>query len=216
MRALLLIDVQNDFMPGGSLAVARGDEVVAIANAMMVRFGVVVATQDWHPQGHASFASSHPGCQSGDEVDVGGVAQRLWPDHCVQDTPGASFHSALNVSGITHVVRKGVDSATDSYSGFFDNGHLRNTGLAAYLGEQGVTDVWIAGVATDYCVKFTALDARALGLSTVVVVDGCRGVDLSPGDVDAALTEMRTAGCELVTSSAVDALEPAALREDRA
>ena len=216
MRALLLIDVQNDFMPGGSLAVAHGDEVVAIANAMMPRFGVVVATQDWHPRGHASFASSHPGCKSGDETEIRGVTQRLWPDHCVQGTSGASFHSALDVAGITHVVRKGVDRAIESYSGFFDNGHVRDTGLAAYLGERGVSEVWIAGVASDYCVKFTALDARALGLLTFVVVDGCRGVDLNPGDVEAALAEMRAAGCELVTSSAVDALEPAAPREERA
>ena len=203
MRALLLIDLQNDFMPGGSLPVARGDEVIGVANAIMPRFDVVVATQDWHPSGHASFASSHPGGKPGDEVEVEGVVERLWPDHCVQQTSGASFHSALDVAGITHVVRKGTESAIDSYSGFFDNAHRRDTGLAAYLSARAVTEVWIAGVATDYCVKYTALDARALGFPTAVVVDGCRGVELSLGDVDAALGEMRSAGCTIVTSSEV-------------
>jgi nicotinamidase/pyrazinamidase len=203
MRALLLIDVQNDFMPGGALPVAHGDEVVGVANAIMGRFDVVVATQDWHPPGHASFASSHPGCSPGDETTVEGASQRLWPDHCVQRTPGASFHSALDVEGIMRVVRKGSEPSIDSYSGFFDNGHLRDTGLASYLAERTVTEVWIAGVATDYCVKYTALDARGLGLPTAVVLDGCRGVDLNPGDVDAAFAEMRAAGCEIVTSSEV-------------
>jgi nicotinamidase/pyrazinamidase len=203
MRALLLIDLQNDFMPGGSLPVAHGDEVVDVANAIMPRFDIVVATQDWHPVGHASFASSYPGRAPGDQEDVGGFCQTLWPDHCVQRSAGASFHSALDVAGLARVVRKGTDPAIDSYSGFFDNGHLRDTGLAAYLRACSVAEVWIAGVATDYCVKFTALDARALGLPTSVVVDGCRGVNLSSGDVEAALGEMRSAGCEMVASSAV-------------
>jgi nicotinamidase/pyrazinamidase len=203
VRALLLIDLQNDFMPGGLLPVARADEVVAVANTIMLRFDVVVATMDWHPEGHASFASSHPGRRPGDEVEVGGVSQRLWPDHCVQWSPGASLHSALEVAGLTHVVRKGTDKAIDSYSGFFDNGHLKDTGLADYLRSRAVTGLWIAGVATDYCVKYTALDARALGLPTAVVVDGCRGVDLNPGDVDSALFEMRAVGCDMVISSEV-------------
>jgi nicotinamidase/pyrazinamidase len=197
MRALLLIDLQNDFMPGGLLPVARADEVVAVANTIMPRFDVVIATQDWHPSGHASFASSHPGCEPGDEAEVGGVAQKLWPDHCVQQTPGASFHSALDVAGIMHVVQKGTDPAIDSYSGFFDNGHLKDTGLAAYLSAQAVSALWIAGVATDYCVKYTALDARAVGYPTALVLDACRGANLSPGDVDAAISEMRFAGCEI-------------------
>jgi nicotinamidase/pyrazinamidase len=203
MRALLLIDLQNDFMPGGALPVARGDEAVSVANAIMGRFDVVVATQDWHPGGHASFASSHLGCSPGDETEVGGVMQRLWPDHCVQQSPGASFHSALDVAGIMAVVRKGTENDIDSYSGFFDNGHLKSTGLAVYLASRGVTGVWIAGVATDYCVKYTALDALGLALPTAVVIDGCRGVEVNPGDVDAAVAEMRAAGCEIVTSREV-------------
>jgi nicotinamidase/pyrazinamidase len=201
MRALLLIDLQNDFMPGGSLAVTDGDATVLVANAIMNRFDVVVATQDWHPADHASFASAHPGRVPGDEVQVEGSLQRLWPDHCVQHSPGASFQSALDVAGITHVVRKGAAKSIDSYSGFFDNGHLRDTGLRTYLSAQSVTEVWIAGLATDYCVKYTALDARTLGIPTSVVLDGCRGVDLGNGDVESAVAEMRAAGCEMVTSS---------------
>jgi nicotinamidase/pyrazinamidase len=203
MRALLLIDLQNDFMPGGSLAVALGDQTVHVANEIMSRFEIVVATQDWHPADHASFASAHEGLVPGDEAEVEGALQRLWPDHCIQNSAGASFHSALDVAGITHVVRKGADKNIDSYSGFFDNGHLRDTGLAAYLRDHSASEVWIAGLATDYCVKYTALDARALGIQTSVVVDACRGVDLNAGDVEAALAEMLAAGCSMVSSSQV-------------
>ena len=204
MRALLLVDLQNDFMPGGSLAVAHGDESVDVANAVMGgHFEVVVATQDWHPANHCSFASNHPGTTPGDQIEVGGIAQTLWPDHCVQRSPGASLHSALDIARIMHVVRKGTDPEIDSYSSFFDNKHAKDTGLAGYLRDRAVSEVWIAGLATDYCVKYSALDARALGLSTAIILDGCRGIDLSPGDVDAALSEMRAAGCEIVTSSEV-------------
>ena len=201
MRALLMIDIQNDFMPFGSLPVAEGDAVVAVANAIAPAFGLVVATQDWHPAGHGSFASAHPGNVPGDVVELGGVSQTLWPDHCVQNTPGASFHSGLDVAAIDHVVRKGTDPAIDSYSGFFDNGHLKDTGLAAFLAEKGVHEVWLVGLATDYCVRFSALDARAAGLSCVLVLDGVRGVDLAPGDVDSAVEEMRSAGCRVTTSA---------------
>ena len=201
MRALLMIDIQNDFMPFGSLPVAEGDAVVAVANAIAPAFDLVVATQDWHPAGHGSFASAHPGHVPGDVVELGGVSQTLWPDHCVQNTPGASFHSGLDVAAIDHVVRKGTDPAIDSYSGFFDNGHLKDTGLAAFLAEKGVHEVWLVGLATDYCVRFSALDARAAGLSCVLVLDGVRGVDLAPGDVDSAVEEMRSAGCRVTTSA---------------
>ena len=201
MRALLMIDIQNDFMPFGSLPVAEGDAVVAVANAIAPAFELVVATQDWHPAGHGSFASAHPGHVPGDVVQLGGVAQTLWPDHCVQNSPGASFHSGLDVARIDHVVRKGTDPAIDSYSGFFDNGHKKDTGLAAYLAEKGVDEVWLVGLATDYCVRFSALDARGIGLSCVLVLDGVRGVDLAAGDVDAAVDEMRAAGCRLTTSA---------------
>jgi nicotinamidase/pyrazinamidase len=201
MRALLLIDIQNDFMPFGALPVPDGDHVVPVANTLASRFDLVVATQDWHPADHASFAGSHSGRVPGDVVDLDGFDQVLWPDHCVQQTPGASFHSGLDVGPVTHVVRKGSSVAIDSYSGFFDNGHINDTGLGTYLEKRGVAEVWIAGLATDYCVKYTALDARELGLSVFVVEDGCRGVDLRPGDVAAAIDEMRAAGCSIVTSA---------------
>jgi len=201
MRALLLIDIQNDFMPFGSLPVTDGDGVVPVANAIAPSFDLVVATQDWHPAGHASFASSHPGHAQGEVIDVGGAPQVLWADHCVQNSPGASFHSGLDVAAIDALIRKGTDTAIDSYSGFFDNNHAKDTGLAAYLQERGVDEVWIAGVATDYCVKYTALDGRREGFAVVVVQDGCRAVDLAPDDGDRALEEMAAAGCRLTGSA---------------
>ena len=203
MRALLLVDVQNDFMPFGSLPVTDGDAVVAIANAITPAFRLVVATQDWHPAGHASFASSQPGHAPGDIVEVMGRPQVLWPDHCVQNMPGASFHSGLDVSAIDHVVRKGTDPAIDSYSAFFDNNHLKDTGLAAYLRGRGIDEIWLTGLATDYCVKFSALDGRNAGFAVVVVEDGCRAVNLAADDGAKALDQMRAAGCRVVHSSDV-------------
>jgi nicotinamidase/pyrazinamidase len=194
MRALLLVDIQNDFMPFGALPVACGDEVVAVANRLMIDAELVVATQDWHPASHGSFASNHPGRSAGDVIDLGGVAQVLWPDHCVRGMPGASFHSALDVSRIDAVVRKGTDPGIDSYSAFFDNGHVKETDLAGLLRTRGVTAIRLVGLATDYCVKFTALDGRAAGFDVTVVEDGIRAVDLNPGDGAAALAVMREAG----------------------
>ena len=201
MRALLLIDIQNDFMPFGSLPVADGDAVVAVANALAPRFELVVATQDWHPAGHASFASSHPGHSAGEVVDVAGLPQVLWADHCVQNSPGASFHSGLDVAQIDYVTRKGTDPAIDSYSGFFDNNHAKDTGLSAYLRGRGVEEIWVAGLALDYCVKFTALDGRGEGFAVVVAEDGCRAVNLAPDDGPRALAEMAAAGCRIAKSS---------------
>jgi nicotinamidase/pyrazinamidase len=203
MRALVLVDLQNDFMPGGPLGVSGGDETVPLANALMARVDLVVATQDWHPAGHASFASRHPGRAPGDVVDLDGLRQTLWPDHCVQDTPGAAFHPALDTAAVAHVVRKGTDPRVDSYSGFFDNGQRRATGLDAYLRERGVRAVFVCGLATDYCVRFTVLDALALGYETRVVVDACRAVDLTAGDGTRALAAMRAAGATLVAGADV-------------
>ena len=197
MRALLLVDIQNDFMPGGALPVPDGDAVVAAANALAPRFSLVVASQDWHPPGHGSFASAHPGMAPGEVADLGGVVQVLWPDHCVQGSPGASFHSALDVASVGHVVRKGTDPGIDSYSAFFDNGHRKDTGLAAYLEERAAEELVVLGLATDYCVKATVLDAVALGFGVTVVTDGCRAVDLAAGDGERAFAEMRTAGALL-------------------
>lgn len=200
MRALLLVDIQNDFMPFGSLPVAGGDSVVPVANSVSPRFELVVASQDWHPADHSSFASNHPGHAVGDIVEVAGAPQVLWPDHCVQQSPGASFHSGLHVAPIGHVVHKGIDTEIDSYSCFFDNNHGRDTGLTAYLRERAVDEVWLLGLATDYCVKYSALDGRAEGFSVVVVEDGCRAVELQPGDGERAFAEMVAVGCRIARS----------------
>lgn len=198
--ALILVDVQNDFMPGGALAVAEGDQIVPIANALQDAFELVVATQDWHPPNHGSFASQYPGKTIGEVIELAGQPQVLWPDHCVQGSRGAEFHAALDRQRIAAVFRKGVDPDIDSYSGFFDNGHRKSTGLGDYLRGRGATDVYVLGLATDYCVKFTALDARKLGFRTFLVQDGSRGVELRPGDVAHAVDEMREAGVDLVQS----------------
>ena len=206
MRALVLVDIQNDFLPAGALPVPRGDEVVAVANELSGRFGLVVATQDWHPADHGSFAANHAGKKPGDVIDLHGLRQILWPVHCVQGTPGASFAPGLDTSRVARVFQKGTDPTTDSYSGFYDNGHRRATGLGDYLRERGVSEVFVLGLATDYCVNFTALDAvQRVGLRTTLVEDGCRGVNLRPGDVEAAVDGMRRAGVRVVRSGDVPA-----------
>ncbi len=193
-RALLLVDLQYDFMPGGALAVPDGDEVVAVANRLIPDFDVVVASQDWHPADHLSFASQHPGKQPYDTVVLDGLPQTLWPDHCVQGTRGASLHDDLEASAIRRVFRKGQDRRVDSYSAFFDNARRGATGLADWLRDAGVDEVHLMGLATDYCVKFSALDAAEQGFRTHLILEGCRGIDLAPGDVDDALAQMRAAG----------------------
>ena len=203
MTALILVDLQNDFASGGALAVPDGNAVIPICNRVSKSFDLVVATQDWHPPDHGSFAASHPGCQVGDIIDLNGLPQMLWPVHCVQETPGAAFLSALDTSRIDRVFRKGTDPAIDSYSGFFDNGHRKATGLGEYLKEKGATQVHVAGLATDYCVKFTALDARSLGFDTVLIEDACRGVNVRPGDVERAIDEMRQAGVRVMNGADV-------------
>ncbi len=203
MRALILIDLQNDFMPGGSLAVPDGDKVVPVANLVQTHFEFVVATQDWHPTDHGSFAANHPGSEVGEIIDLDGIPQVLWPSHCVQNTSGSQLVSDLDRTRIRKIFHKGTDPLIDSYSTFFDNGHRQSTGLGDYLREQGVDEVYLMGLATDYCVKFSALDARELGFTVLVIEDGCRGVELEPGDVARALEEMRQAGVALVTSDSL-------------
>jgi nicotinamidase/pyrazinamidase len=203
MKALVLVDIQNDFMPFGALPVADGDAVVPVANALMPRFSLVVATQDWHPFDHGSFASNHPGASPGDMVSLGGVEQVLWPDHCVQGSPGAGFHSALDVARIDVVIRKGENPGVDSYSGFFDNDHETATGLGDLLTRSAVDEIIVLGLATDYCVKATVLDAIGLGFGVTVVTDGCRAVELAPGDGERALAEMHAEGVRLLTSDKV-------------
>lgn len=203
MNALILVDMQNDFLPLGALAVPRGDEVIPIANRVQAAFELIVATQDWHPPDHGSFAANHAAKSPGDVIEFAGLPQILWPVHCVQQTGGALFASGLDTRRITRVFPKGMDPSIDSYSGFFDNGHRRATGLGDFLKARGVTDVFVMGLATDYCVKFTALDARGLGFATHLMEDGCRGVNLHPGDVDKALHEMKAAGVSITTSTAI-------------
>lgn len=198
MKALLLIDIQNDFLPGGALPVAHGNEVIAVANRWMPQYELVVATQDWHPADHSSFASQHVGHEIGDSMVLEGLDQILWPDHCVQGTPGAQFAAALDTSRITHVVQKGTHRQIDSYSGFFDNARRLATGMDNFLREHCVEEIHVMGLATDYCVKFTALDAVDLGFHTAVRLDGVRGVDLNEGDCQRAIKEMRTAGVDIV------------------
>ncbi len=199
-RALLVIDVQNDFLPGGALAVPDGDQVVPVINRLMADgdYDLIVASQDWHPPDHGSFVSQHPDHDVGDRTTLDGLEQIVWPDHCVQHTPGASFASGLDVEHFHKVFRKGDDPRIDSYSGFFDNGHRKDTGLADFLRQRGVTAVDVVGLALDVCVKFTALDAREEDFQTRVLLEGCRAVEISAGDADRAIEEIKTAGARVV------------------
>jgi len=207
MQALILVDIQNDFLPGGSLAVPEGDLVVPVANRLQGRFERVIATRDWHPAEHGSFADNQPGMRPGDQILLGGQPQILWPVHCVQGTPGAELAPDLEIGKIEKTFYKGIDPGVDSYSAFFDNAAVRSTGLGEYLRQVGVTRVALLGLATDYCVKFSALDALRLGFETWVVEDGCRGVNLNPQDTQRAFETMREAGARLVRSA--DLLETA-------
>ena len=200
MNALILVDLQNDFLPGGALAVPTGDEVIPVADELQRRFDLVVATKDWHLSDHGSFAANHPGKEPGDRIILDGIEQILWPEHCVQNTHGAEFALLFDTGHIAHVFHKGIERDIDSYSTFFDNAHRRHTGLAHYLEERSIKDIYLMGLALDYCVKYSALDARHRGLNTNVIVDGCRGIELEPGDVDRALGEMKRAGAVLLKS----------------
>ncbi|MDY0872601.1 bifunctional nicotinamidase/pyrazinamidase [Dongia rigui] len=195
-EALIVIDVQNDFCPGGALAVAGGDEIVPLVNRLIDAHAHVVLTQDWHPAGHSSFASSHAGQAPFGSIDLAYGTQTLWPDHCVQGTRGAEFHAGLAWTKAELVIRKGFRPGIDSYSAFFENDRKTPTGLAGYLRERGLPRLTLVGLATDYCVAYSALDARRLGFTTRVELAACRGIDLG-GSLQAALTEMRAAGVEL-------------------
>ena len=199
-HCLLLVDIQNDFMPQGALAVPRGDEVVAVANRLALAFSHVVLTQDWHPVDHVSFAANHPGKQPFETITLPYGEQVLWPVHCVQGTRGAAFHPALDVPHARMVIRKGHHRDVDSYSAFVEADRATPTGLAGYLHEHGVTRVVLAGLATDYCVAWSALDARAAGFDAVVVVDACRAIDLD-GSLARAWRDMTAAGVGRVTSA---------------
>lgn len=192
-KALIVIDVQNDFCPGGALAVGGGDEIVPVVNRLIADFDHVVLTQDWHPAGHSSFASSHPGKSPFETVAMPYGEQTLWPDHCIQGTPGADFHPGLEWTRAELVIRKGFRPAIDSYSAFFENDHETPTGLAGYLRERGLTELTLVGLATDFCVAYSALDAVRSGFSATVVMEACRAIDLG-GSLAAMSEKMKSAG----------------------
>jgi nicotinamidase/pyrazinamidase len=195
--ALVVIDVQNDFCPEGALAVAGGDEIIPVVNRLIAEHEHVVLTQDWHPAGHSSFASSHAGKNPFETVEMAYGTQTLWPDHCVQGTPGAEFHPGLAWTKAELVIRKGFRSAIDSYSAFFENDRKTPTGLAGYLRERGITRLTLCGLATDFCVAFSALDAAKAGFEVTVALEASRGIDLD-GSMDTMLGQMRAAGVTLV------------------
>lgn len=183
-KAIILVDLQNDFCKGGSLAVPDGDAVIHRANALQHYFDIVIVTKDWHPVDHISF-------------------EELWPVHCVQNTPGSELHPELKLKRVHHMVHKGIQKTIDSYSAFFDNEHLRSTGLSEYLKKENVIDVYIMGLATEYCVKYTCLDAAHLGFNTYLIEDACRGVELQSGDIVKAIQEMQHAGIKIISTSDV-------------
>lgn len=199
---LIVVDVQNDFCPGGALAVPDGDAVVPVINRLGGRFIHRVLTQDWHPAGHSSFASSHPGKTPFQVTEMPYGQQVLWPDHCVQGSPGARFHPDLALDGAELIIRKGFRPAIDSYSAFFENDRSTTTGLAGYLRDRGFERIVLAGLATDFCVAYSALDARRLGFDTTVVMDACRGIDLD-GSMAAMTREMAQAGVRFADSSSL-------------
>jgi nicotinamidase/pyrazinamidase len=201
MNALILVDIQNDFLPGGALAVPNGDQVIPVANTLQPAFPIVVATQDWHPANHGSFAANHPGKKLFEQIDLNGLPQTLWPVHCVQHSKGAELAAALKQERIAKIFQKGTDATVDSYSGLFDNGRRKSTGLGEWLKAAGVTDVFVCGLATDYCVKFTALDAAKMGFRTHLIEDASRGVNLRPDDVKNAVEKMKQAGVRIVQSA---------------
>jgi nicotinamidase/pyrazinamidase len=198
MKALLLVDIQNDFLPGGSLAITNGDQIIPIVNQLQKHFDVVIATQDWHPQNHQSFASQHPGKNVLDEIYLHDLPQTLWPDHCVEGENGAMFPRSLHFNRVEAIFRKGMDAAIDSYSAFYDNSHRKNTGLTGYLRDKRVTKVYLTGLAGDICVYYSALDSLQEGFKTFIVEDVTRPV--SQKDFEDAMAVFTAKGGKLVQS----------------
>lgn len=199
MKTLIIVDVQNDFIPGGSLEVPGGDRIVPVINRIMPEFDLVVATQDWHPQEHMSFASNHEGKKEFDKIQLDGMDQVLWPDHCVQGSAGAAFHGDLNLQPAEAIFRKGMDPGIDSYSGFYDNGHKKSTGLAGYLREKGAESLWFCGLAADICVYFSMKDALEEGFEVHLVKNATR--PLEQETFEKQLEELREKGVEIIESS---------------
>lgn len=203
MKALIVTDIQNDFLPGGALAVPEGDAVIPVINRLQEAFSLVVATQDWHPATHGSFMVNHPGRKPYQHIELHGLSQTLWPVHCVQGSRGAELAAALKQDRIVKVFHKSTDPDIDSYSAFFDNGHRRATGMGDWLKDRAVDEIYLCGLATDYCVKFTTLDAVALGFKTHMIEDASRGINLQPGDVKQAAADMTAAGVSVCQSAEV-------------
>ncbi len=201
MKSLIVIDVQNDFLPGGALPVPEGDQIIPIINKLQPFFPLVVATQDWHPEGHGSFATSHPGMEEFRTTTLAGLEQILWPDHCVQESPGAALAGDLSTKAIEAIFRKGMDREIDSYSGFFDNGHKKSTGLADYLKGRGVTEVYLAGLAGDVCVAFTALDALKEGFQTCLIEDATRAIGME--EFEKMKNRIRERGGNIIQSKTI-------------
>ena len=205
-KALIIVDLQNDFVPGGALAVKEGDKVVPIVNSLLTNdFDLKIATKDWHPANHGSFAENHHK-NAGEVIDLYGLQQILWPAHCIQGTYGAEFVPGLEAAKFEKVFYKGIDKTIDSYSTFFDNGKRKSTGLHDYLQDRSIKELYFAGLATDYCVKFSVLDAIDLGYTTYVIVDACRGVNLEKNDSQRALNDMQAAGSHLIKSKDIMAI----------
>ena len=206
VNALLLVDIQNDFMPGGALEVSNGHLIIpAVSKLIELPFATIIASKDWHPRNHISFAATHKK-KIGDIIEVEGIKQILWPVHCVQDTPGAEFFPGWDTHKVQKIFHKGTDPTIDSYSAFFDNSRKKSTGLGEYLRKKGVDSLFIAGLATDYCVKYSAFDAISMGLNVYVISDACKGVNLKSNDCKNALREMETAGALVISSDDVAAL----------
>ncbi len=203
MEALIIVDVQNDFLPGGALAVKDGDEIILIINELQKHFDFIVASQDWHPNNHSSFADNNAGKNIGEVINLNGVQQILWPVHCVQNSKGSEFHKDLIQKNWTAVFQKGTNPMVDSYSGFYDNNRQGDTGLGNFLKENEINKVYVCGLAADYCVKFTVLDALELGFETVLITDATKAVNLNLGDFDKALTEMEEARAVLMKADEI-------------
>lgn len=201
MKALILIDLQYDFLPNGSLAVDRSDEILPIINNIQLKFDHIIATRDWHPANHKSFASNHNGKKPGDIIELQGLQQVLWPDHCVQGSPGAEITANINQAKIDYIIYKGTNTEIDSYSAFFDNGRLKQTELDSYLKRNEISTIYVAGLTTDYCVYFTVLDGLSLGYNIFVIEDACRAVNLNPGDSEKVLKDMKEKGAKIIQSS---------------
>jgi nicotinamidase/pyrazinamidase len=197
VKTLLVVDLQNDFLPGGALAVPAADEIIPLINGMIPDFDLIVASQDWHPPDHGSFAANHEGRAIYETIELGGLPQTLWPVHCVQNTGGALFAPGFDTRRVARVFPKGTNPLIDSYSAFFDNGHKQSTGLADWLRAHHADHLWVVGVATDYCVKFTVLDALREGFRVTLKPGACRGVNLQPGDAERAIREMKAEGAEV-------------------